>query len=41
MFHTMIAFLKKETVLCVAWLLAIVSAFLIPPSAAYADYIDF
>ena len=34
-------FLKKEVVLCVAFVLAVVSAFLVPPDAAYRDYIDF
>lgn len=33
-------FIKKETILTVALLLAAVSMFLIPPSAAYMDYID-
>ncbi len=35
------AFFKKETVLCVAALLAVISAFLVPPSAEYLDYIDY
>ncbi len=34
-------FVRQEAVLCVACLLALVSAFLIPPDAGYADYIDF
>ena len=34
-------FIKKETVLTVAWILAVVSAFFIPPSAEYLGYIDF
>lgn len=33
-------FAKGEVVLCVAVLLAIVSMFFVPPSAGYADYID-
>ena len=33
-------FLKKETVLCVAAILAIVSAFFVPPSMNYIEYID-
>ncbi len=33
-------FFKKETVLCVAVLLALLSMFFVPPSAAYAAYID-
>ena len=32
---------KEDTVLCVAWFLAILSMFLVPPGAAYLDYIDF
>ncbi|MCF0228321.1 MAG: citrate transporter [Parasporobacterium sp.] len=35
-----IAFVKKEVVLCAAAVLAIISAFLVPPDAAYTDYID-
>ena len=34
-------FLKKETVLCIAALLAICSAFLVPPDAAYGGYLDY
>lgn len=34
-------FVKKEVVLCVALLLAVVSAFFIPPDRAYMEYIDF
>lgn len=34
-------FIKKESVLCVALLLAVVSAFFVAPSKAYFDYIDF
>ncbi len=34
-------FIKKETVLCIALLLAVVSAFMIPPDGEYIDYIDF
>lgn len=36
-----VKFLKKETVLCISGILALISCFIIPPSAAYADYIDF
>ena len=36
-----ISFCKKEIVLVIAWIAAIVSVFFIPPDAAYADYIDF
>ena len=34
-------FLKSQTVLLIAWLLAIVSMFLVPPSKDYISYIDF
>lgn len=34
-------FCKKETVFVVAIVLAVVSAFLVPPSKAYMEYIDF
>lgn len=34
-------FIKKETVLTIAWILAIVSAFFIPPNLQYLGYIDF
>lgn len=34
-------FVKKEVVLCVATILAVVSAFWIPPDAEYIEYIDF
>lgn len=33
--------MKKEAVLCAAGLLAVISAFIVPPSAAYLDYIDY
>lgn len=36
-----LAFFKEETVLCIACLLALLSAFIVPPDAAYASYIDF
>ncbi len=36
-----IEFLKKETVLCIAILLAAASAFLVPPDGEYVGYIDF
>lgn len=36
-----ILFLRKETVLCVALVLAAVSAFIVPPDVKYAEYIDF
>lgn len=33
--------LKNDTVLVIAWVLAFVTMFLVPPSGAYLDYIDF
>ncbi len=33
--------LKKEVVLTVAWVLAIVTAFVVPPDGGYVDYVDF
>lgn len=38
--NRILKFIKKETILTIALLLAVVSMFIIPPSAAYADYID-
>ena len=38
---TCILFFKKETVLCTAGFLAFISVFLVHPSAAYMEYIDF
>ena len=35
-----IGFIKKEVVLVVATILAIVSAFVVPPTMAYMEYID-
>ena len=34
-------FLKKETVLCIAFLLAVISAFIVPVDAQYIEYMDF
>lgn len=34
-------FIKKETVLLAAWVLALISAFFVTPSRAYLGYIDF
>ena len=34
-------FLKKEVVLCVAFVLAVISSFLIHPDKKYIQYIDF
>lgn len=36
----LIAFFKKETVLCIAALLSAISAFFVPPSAEYLEYMD-
>lgn len=36
----MIAYLKKEIVLTISLVLAIASAFVVPPDAGYADYVD-
>ncbi len=36
-----VAFIKKEIVLCVAIVLAVISAFIIPPDGQYPGYIDF
>lgn len=38
--HTCIHFFKKETVLCTAGLPALLSAFFVPPSFAYLEYLD-
>ena len=35
------AFVKKEAVLCIAFLCAVVSMFLVPPDGGYADYVDY
>lgn len=35
------AFFRKETVLCIAALLALISAVFVPPSAEYISYLDF
>ena len=34
-------FIKNETVLIVSFILAVGSAFIVPPNAEYVDYIDF
>ena len=41
MFKKVKDFFKKETVCCIAFLLAVVSMFFIPPSVNYFSYIDF
>jgi Na+/H+ antiporter NhaD/arsenite permease-like protein len=40
MLRQIIDFVKRETVLTVAWILAIISMFLVPPNEGYIDYID-
>ena len=37
---SILLFVKKETVFCIAALLAVISAFFVPPSAEYLEYID-
>ena len=41
MTNKIIAFIKKETVLSSAWILAVISAFIVYPSKEYLSYIDF
>lgn len=38
--NRILEFIKRETILTIALLLAAVSMFIVPPSEAYADYID-
>ena len=40
MIRQIINFIKKETVLTVAWILAIISMFFVEPNEGYIDYID-
>ena len=35
------AFVKKETVLSISWVLALASMALVPPDRGYGDYVDF
>ena len=37
----LIEFIKKETVFCIAFLLAVVSSFIIPVDKAYVNYLNF
>ncbi len=39
--RTIYQWIKKETVLTAAWVLAILSGFLVPPDASYLHYIDY
>ncbi len=39
-FHAFLRFIRREAVFCIALFCAIVSAFFVPPSPAYIDYID-
>lgn len=36
-----VEFFKKEAVLCISGILALISCFIVPPSAAYSEYVDF
>lgn len=36
----MISFIKKETILCISLLLAVISAFFVHPDSGYANYVD-
>ena len=38
--NAILNFIKKETILTIAGILALVSCFLVPPDAGYAEYID-
>lgn len=38
---SVIGFMKREAVLCASGALAAVSCLIVPPSAAYAGYVDF
>ncbi|MCQ2431768.1 MAG: citrate transporter [Clostridia bacterium] len=40
-FRTVLAFLKSNTVFCIALLAAVITGILIPPDAAYLSYFDF
>lgn len=37
---SIVKFFNKETVLCISGILAMISCFIVPPSAAYSGYID-
>lgn len=39
--HKIIEFIKKETILIIAAILAVISAFFVPPDRTYFSYIDF
>ena len=41
MMKKIVAYLKKEAVLCIAIILAVISAFAVPPDKEYIGYIDF
>ncbi len=38
--HTLVRFLKKNTVFCIAVVAALITCFFVPPDAAYATYFD-
>lgn len=40
MIKGILSFIKKETILCISLLLAVISAFFVQPDSAYADYVD-
>ncbi len=40
-YTNIIKFIKKETVLTISWVLAIISMFIVKPDAKYVEYIDF
>lgn len=39
--NKIIGFIKKEIVLCIVWVAALISMLIVPPSAEYIEYIDF
>ena len=39
--QTILGFVKKNTVLCIALLAALVTSFIVPPDSAYLGYFDF
>ena len=38
---SVIAFVKKNAVMCIAFLAAVITSFIIPIDKAYADYFDY
>ena len=39
--NRIISFFKRETILCIAFILAVISSFLVPADREYINYIDF